>query len=156
MSPDTDSIFKFFNISITTLVYSPSSRKRPRVESSPSPRPSPKRTTRDQSPADSDGYNSPEDKSERPIGRGQAKLHSQPLLPSPVCPTSSESREILFKRTHSCLMGNALLIKFKCTLCLRECTVSYLNDHTVSLLNCLGYVFDFTHSSIDYPMYHYF
>ncbi|MEQ2174704.1 hypothetical protein GOODEAATRI_010504 [Goodea atripinnis] len=59
-------------------------RERLRVESSPSPQPLPKRTVRDFSPADSDGYNSGEDKSERPTGRGQAKLHPQPLLPSPV------------------------------------------------------------------------
>lgn len=70
------------------------------MESSPSPRPSPKRVTRDLSPADSDGYNSGEDKSERPIGRGQAKLHPQPLLPSPVCPPPSDSRDILSERTH--------------------------------------------------------
>lgn len=94
----------------SSFLLSPSSRKRHRVESSPSPRPSPKRTTRDISPADSDGYNSAEEKSERPIGRGQAKLHPQPLLPSPVCPPPSDSREILFERTHSCLMGNAPLV----------------------------------------------
>lgn len=70
----------------------------------------PKRAARDLSPADSDGYNSGEDKSERPIGRGQAKLHPQPLLPSPVCPPPSDSREILFERTHSHLMGNAPLV----------------------------------------------
>lgn len=70
------------------------------MESSPSPRPSPKRVTRDLSPADSDGYNSGEDKSERPIGRGQAKLHPQPLLPSPVCPPPPDSRDILSERTH--------------------------------------------------------
>uniref|UniRef100_A0A3B5N137 Zinc finger CCCH-type containing 13 n=1 Tax=Xiphophorus couchianus TaxID=32473 RepID=A0A3B5N137_9TELE len=39
------------------------SRKRLRVESSPSPQPLPKRAARDFSPADSDGYNSGEDKS---------------------------------------------------------------------------------------------
>lgn len=70
------------------------------MDSSQSPRSSPKRTTLDLSPADSDDYNSAEDKSERPIGRGQAKLHPQPLLPSPVCLPSSDSREILFERTH--------------------------------------------------------
>lgn len=68
------------------------SRKRSRVESSPSPRTTPKRAARDLSPADSDGYNSGEEKSERPIGRGKAKLHPQPLLPSPVCPPPSDSR----------------------------------------------------------------
>lgn len=77
------------------------SRKRTRVESSPSPRTTPKRAARDLSPADSDGYNSGEDKSERPLGRGQAKLHPQPLLPSPVCPPPSDSRNIFFERTHS-------------------------------------------------------
>ncbi|KAJ3584177.1 hypothetical protein NHX12_014673 [Muraenolepis orangiensis] len=62
-------------------------RKRHRGENTPSPRPSPKRTARETSPANSDGYNSAaEEKSERPIGRGQAKLHPQPLLPSPVFP----------------------------------------------------------------------
>lgn len=79
------------------------------MESSPSPRPSPKRVTRDLSPADSDGYNSGEDKSERPIGRGQAKLHPQPLLPSPVCPPPPDSRDILSERTHPYLNGNASL-----------------------------------------------
>lgn len=82
------------------------SRKRARVESSPSPRTTPKRAARDLSPADSDGYNSGEDKSERPIGQGQAKVLPQPLLPSPVCPPPSDSRENFFKRTHSCPMGN--------------------------------------------------
>lgn len=67
------------------------------MESSPSPRTTPKRAVRDLSPADSDGYNSGEDKSERPIGRGQAKLHPQPLLPSPVCPPPSDSRENFLK-----------------------------------------------------------
>ncbi|XP_054655460.1 zinc finger CCCH domain-containing protein 13 isoform X2 [Dunckerocampus dactyliophorus] len=69
------------------------SRKRHRLESSPSPRPSPKRGTRDVSPADSDGYISADEKSERPIGRGLAKLHPQPLLPSPVCPPPSDSAD---------------------------------------------------------------
>lgn len=72
------------------------SRKRSRVESSPSPRTTPKRAARDLSPADSDGYNSGEEKSERLIGRGKAKLHPQPLLPSPVCPPPSDSREKFF------------------------------------------------------------
>lgn len=66
------------------------------MESSPSPQPLPKRMARDFSPADSDGYNSGEDKSERPTSRGQAKLHPQPLLPSPVCLPPSDSRENLF------------------------------------------------------------
>lgn len=81
----------------TTWLLSAFSRKRTRVESSPSPRTTPKRAARDLSPADSDGYNSGEDKSERPIGRGQAKLHPQPLLPSPVCPPPSDSRENFLK-----------------------------------------------------------
>lgn len=68
------------------------------MESSPSPQPLPKRTARDFSPADSDGYNSGEDKSEPPTGRGQAKLHPQPLLPSPVCLPPSDSRENLFEK----------------------------------------------------------
>lgn len=75
---------------------SPVSRKRTRVENSQSPRPSPKRAARDLSPAESDGYNSGEDKSERPLGRGQAKLHPKPLIPSPVCLPPSDSREIVF------------------------------------------------------------
>lgn len=88
------------------LLLSTFSRKRSRVESSPSPRTTPKRGARDLSPADSDGYNSGEEKSERPIGRGKAKLHPQPLLPSPVCPPPSDSRENIFKWTHSCSLGN--------------------------------------------------
>ena len=100
-------ISKFVAIILLPSLFS---RKRTRVESSPSPRPSPKRATRDLSPADSDGYNSGEDKSERPIGRGQAKLHPQPLLPSPVCPPPSDSREILSERTHPYLNGNASLL----------------------------------------------
>ena len=70
------------------------SRKRHRGDNTPSPRPSPKRAARDASPPDSDGYNSAEEKSERPIGRGQAKLHPQPLLPNPVFPPpTSDSRD---------------------------------------------------------------
>lgn len=64
------------------------SRKRHRgVDSSPSPRPSPKRPPRDASPNDSDGYRSSEEKSERPIGRGKTK----PLPPSPQCPPPADS-----------------------------------------------------------------
>lgn len=95
------------------------------MESSPSPRTSPKRATRDLSPADSDGYNSTEEKSERPIGRGQAKLHPQPLLPSPVCPPPSDSREILFERTH-------LLFNGECTFLHTTNTLFYKGKHTVS------------------------
>lgn len=109
------------------------------MESSPSPRPSPKRAPRDLSPADSDGYNSAEEKSERPIGRGQAKLHPQPLLPSPVCPPPSDSREILFERTHSYLMGN-----------IRQ-------THTLLKANAqfiiLSLSFGCMHSSIGFSMY---
>lgn len=57
------------------------------MDSSPSPRTSPKRPTRDASPNDSDGYRSNEEKSERPIGRGKTK----PLPPSPQCPPPSDS-----------------------------------------------------------------
>lgn len=94
------------NRTMHTWFFSAFSRKKTRVESSPSPRTTPKRAARDLSPADSDGYNSGEDKSERPTGRGQAKVLPQPLLPSPVCPPPSDSREKFFERTHSCSMGN--------------------------------------------------
>lgn len=79
------------------------------MESSPSPRTTPKRAARDLSPADSDGYNSGEDKSERPIGQGQAKLLLQPLLPSPVCPPPSDSREKFFKKDTLLFNGGIII-----------------------------------------------
>ncbi len=108
-SLNSDSSNNIYVLFVKILFPSPFSRKRARIESSPSPRPSPKRATRGLSPADSDGYNSGEDKSERPIGRGQAKLHPQPLLHSPVCLPPSDSRDILFHRTHSFQRGMHLL-----------------------------------------------
>ncbi|KAM8871505.1 zinc finger CCCH domain-containing protein 13 isoform 2-T2 [Synchiropus picturatus] len=74
------------------------SRKRRRLESSPSPRVSPRRGTRDLSPADSDGYNSTEEKSgDKHRLLSQVVRPQEPLLRSPTGGTTSDDKSSHWK-----------------------------------------------------------
>ena len=103
------------------------------MDNTPSPKSSPKRT-RDATPGDSDGYNSPEEKSERVTVRGPPKL--RPLLPSPVCPAPGHpaDRKGPSLLRHSTASGGLLVLWIRISLKGRlgllsnnvQCLVSWL------------------------------